>query len=66
MITPAVKLDVLPAGCGVAMEVAPGLSGQRFRFQAADSLGNLSEWSGWFTYEGEPIMLCWDAFWVTP
>lgn len=63
------KLDRLPAGCALAIECSaagPGHSVQCVQFQATGAEGNLSEWSGWFTYEGEPIVLYWDAFWVTP
>lgn len=56
----AVMLDKLPPHCDLAVDV----QGERLRFQAVDADGRESIWSGWFTNDGEPIMLYWDAFWV--
>jgi hypothetical protein len=36
----------------------------QIRFQAIDANGFRSEWSGWFTWTGEPIKLNWDTFWI--
>lgn len=66
------EVDVLPPRCSVEAVVrldasARGLVAVRFR--ASRPAGRLwrrqqqSDWSGWFAYHDEPIMLRWDTFW---
>lgn len=66
-------VDVLPARAAVQAEIAVSPKGSiRARFRAERKkrslLGRphfeLSEWSGWFQYDGDPIELHWDTFWI--
>ncbi len=58
------RLDVLPAGCGVEAQVVNMEDGHaRARFQVTDADGNVSRWSGWFLFgEGETVALTWTVF----
>jgi hypothetical protein len=64
------NLDVLPGHCSIAADVdARRLEYPwRIRFQAIKHRrwrkDKYSQWSGWFEYNGEPIPLRWDIFWV--
>lgn len=66
------RLDVLPAHSQIEMQVNfanQGCTGYlRVRFRVTRPRRfrrkQTSDWSGWFSYEGEPIALTWDAFWV--
>ncbi len=55
------KLDVLPAGCFIEMDVTYKQGYVRFRANLAD--GSKSIWSGLFRIAEEPIYLRWSAFW---
>ena len=66
-------IDVLPARSGIHAEIATNNHGDvRLRFRAellrnwrrARLRPRLSQWSGWFDYQGQPIALNWDAFWA--
>lgn len=56
----AYRLDVLPVGCSIAAEWAPGFA--RVRFVAYDAETRPSEPSGWFDAT-DTIQLTWSSFW---
>jgi hypothetical protein len=65
------EVDVLPPRCSVEAIVRMDPAGDNVdavRFRAQRPAGRWrrqqqSDWSGWFAYRGEPIMLRWDTFW---
>jgi hypothetical protein len=61
------NLDVLPAFCTLEAQVQDHEHGYRVRFRAGRPRrwrrAEKSEWSGWFEWHGEPIVLRWDLFW---
>ena len=63
-------LDTLPAHCELVMDVAYSGSHVFVRFRAIKPRRRwrrqASAWSGWFEYNGQPISLRWDTFWVRP
>lgn len=61
------ELDRMPRRSGVQMEVMGDSGGPRaVRFRAVKlrrlRRDRLSLWSGWFSYDGEPVRLVWAAF----
>jgi hypothetical protein len=66
---PLFSLDVLPGRSSIDARVEFHPDGEVYvRFRAVKLRRGLrrrrnSEWSGWFRYEGEPIVLHWETFW---
>jgi hypothetical protein len=52
-------MDVAYSGSHVFVRFRAIKPRRRWRRQA-------SAWSGWFEYNGQPISLRWDTFWVRP
>jgi hypothetical protein len=62
-------IDTIPGRSGIIVDAQLHDDGSlaRLRFQAQRLSGaEVSDWSGWFDYAGEPIMLTWSAFWPEP
>lgn len=67
--TSFVSLDELPTNCAIVIQTQPRPDGELWlRFRAKRPRRwrwrlRASAWSGWFRFEGEPIVLRWATFW---
>jgi len=63
------NLDLLPPRCSIESQAFINDTVLQVRFRAT-KLKRFrreihSEWSGWYTYDGEPIALHWETFWIS-
>lgn len=63
---PLFNLDTLPGYSDIQAELAVDDNNEitKVRFRATNDRNEVSQWSGWFQYEGEPIPLTWSTFWI--